>query len=156
MTTRTRPVPAAGDTAAGSLGVIEAQLRRLLARARAWSVQTAAAVHPELDPALYAVLMEIAANAPVRSVDLATCRGVTKSVISRQVAALTELGLVARRPDAHDARAFVIELTDEGHRAAETADAARRAYLQRIFDGVSPADLDRIASSLTVLNDALD
>lgn len=135
---------------------IERELRRLLSRARAVSRHTAAAVHPRLDPALYALLMDIVANAPIRSVELAHHRGVSKSVISRQVAALENLGLIARHTDPTDARASVIALTAEGHKAARTIDTARRDHLKRLFDDLSPEDLAQIAYSLGRLNDVLD
>lgn len=135
---------------------IERELRRLLARARSLSTHTAAAVHPQLDPALYALLMDIVAGAPVRSVDLAQSRGVSKSVISRQVAALGKLGLIARQPDPTDARASIITLTTEGRTAARTIDTARRKHLKRLFDDLSSEDLALIAQSLGRLNDVLE
>lgn len=135
---------------------IERELRRLLARARTVSTHTAAAVHPQLDPALYALLMNIVANAPARSVELAHSRGVSKSVISRQVAALEKLGLVARQPDPTDARASIITLTSDGRTAARTIDTARRKHLKRLFDDLSPDDLAQIAHSLERLNDVLE
>lgn len=138
------------------LGVIEEQLRRLLARARALSTHVAAAAHPQLEPAIYATLMEIVRQAPIRSVDLAARRGVSKSVISRQVADLERLGFIGREPDPDDARASVIVPTNSGRKAARTGDAARRAYLERLLHGLPSDELARIAASLTTLNDALE
>lgn len=135
---------------------IERELRRLLARARSLSTHTAAAVHPQLDPALYALLMDIVVGAPVRSVDLAQSRGVSKSVISRQVAALEKLGLIGRQPDPTDARASIITLTRDGRAAARTIDTARRKHLKRLFDDLSSEDLALIAQSLGRLNDVLE
>jgi DNA-binding MarR family transcriptional regulator len=134
---------------------IERELRRFLARARTLSTHTAAAVHPQLNPALYALLMDIVSRAPVRSVDLAQTRGVSKSVISRQVASLEDLGLIERRDDPTDARASVLVLTDKGRAAARTIDASRRKYTQRLFDQLPPEDLAQIAYSLGRLNDVL-
>lgn len=138
------------------VAIIETELRRLLARARAVSSQTAAAVHPQLDPALYAGLMEIVRSAPVRSVELAHARGVSKSVISRQVAALENLGLIAREPDPTDARASVLVLTKRGREAARTIDQARRMHLKRLFEALTPEELAQIAQSLGRLNDILE
>jgi DNA-binding MarR family transcriptional regulator len=156
MATANQTASAADASAVEHLCTIERELRRLLARARTVSTSTAAAVHPQLDPALYAVLMVVVANAPVRSVELAQTRGVSKSVISRQVAALQRLGLIAREPDPTDARASIIVLTADGRRAARTIEAARRSHLKRLFDQLSPDELAQIAHSLGQLNDVLE
>jgi DNA-binding MarR family transcriptional regulator len=157
MGTGDHDAPPAGTTdPVAQLRTIERELRRLLARARSLSTSTATAVHPQLDPALYALLMDIVAEAPVRSVDLAHCRGVSKSVISRQVAALEHLGLIVREPDPTDARASVIALTKQGRDAARTIDAARRKHLKRLFDRLSADDLAQLAHSLGRLNDILE
>jgi len=134
---------------------IEQELRRMYARSRTKSTQTAAAVHPQLDPAVYSMLMDIVAAAPVRSVDLAAQRGVSKSVISRQVSTLQILGLIERHADPTDARAAVLVLTDAGRKAARTIDAARRAYLKRLLDALSPEELGQVAHALRRLNDVL-
>ena len=149
--------PSAADTAAAShIRGIEQELRRLFQRTRALYGTAAAAVQPPLDDTLYALLMLVAAESPVRSVELAQRRGVSKSVISRQVATLTELGLLTRHDDPTDARAAVIVLTDAGRQAADAVNAARRAYLGRLFHGLTQDDLAQIAYSLGRLNDALD
>lgn len=152
---RTKP---SADQAASleHIRAIERELRRLLARARILSTHTAAAVHPQLDPALYALLMVIVNQAPVRSIDLAQARGVSKSVISRQVAALESLDLIRREPDPTDARASVIVLTGTGRAAARTIDGARRKHLKRLFDDLSPDDLAQIAHALNQLNAVLE
>lgn len=142
--------------ATANLRVIEHELRRLFARSRTWSTQTATAVHPELNPALYALLMDVVTEAPVRSVDLADRRGVSKSVISRQVAALEDLDLIHRAVDPTDARASVIVLTAKGRAAASTIEASRRTYLKKLFDDLSADDLAQLAHSLGRLNDVLD
>jgi DNA-binding MarR family transcriptional regulator len=149
--------PSAADAASVEhIRGIEQELRRLFRRTRAFYGTAAAAVQPPLDDALYTLLMLVAAEAPVRSVDLAQRRSVSKSVISRQVAALTDLGLLARHEDPTDARAAVIVLTEAGRQAADAVNAARRAYLGRLFHGLTQDDLAQIAYSLGRLNDALD
>ena len=40
--------------------------------------------------------------------------------------------------------------------AARTIEASRRRYLTKLFDGLSPEDLARIAHALGRLNDVLD
>jgi DNA-binding MarR family transcriptional regulator len=156
MTVEQHALAAHDESSIENVRTIERELRRLLARARTLSTHTAAAVHPQLDPALYALLMDIVAVAPARSVELAQSRGVSKSVISRQVAALEKLGLIGRQPDPTDARASIITLTNDGRKAARTIDTARRKHLKRLFDDLSADDLAQIASSLGRLNDVLE
>ncbi|MBV9594813.1 MAG: MarR family transcriptional regulator [Actinobacteria bacterium] len=154
-TTTSDPVLVPAGSAAEDVRTIERELRRLLARARTVSSATATAVHPQLDPALYALLMDVVAVAPARAVDLVQRRGISKSVISRQVATLEGLGLITRETDPNDARASVIVLTEAGREAARTIEAARRTYLKRLFEDLSAADLTQIAHSLGRLNDVL-
>lgn len=145
------PAPERAD-----LEAIERELRRMFARARSASVEMANLVHPDLDPALYVLLAEIGERAPVRSVELATQRGVTKGVISRQVRSLERLGLLAREPDPADARAFVLAPTTEGRQALRRAQAARRKYTRTLLDGLGATDLAAVADALRKLNGAFE
>lgn len=78
--------------------------------------------------------------------------GVSASVASRAVDALETMGLVRRAPDANDARALVISITDQGR-----ADLARRHhYIAAKFAQVLPdwteAETDDAIALLRQLN----
>jgi len=143
------------ESGAALTAVIETELRRLLSRSRSFSVELAQMVHPELDPALYVLLVQLAEHGQVRAVDLANLRGVTKGVVSRQVGVLRRLGLLDRTPDPSDARAQVIVLTPAGRRAVRRAQAARREYMKRMLERCSEDELVAISQTLRQLNELM-
>jgi DNA-binding MarR family transcriptional regulator len=135
---------------------IERELRRLNARARSFSVELARRVHPDVDPALYGLLVDIVEGDHVRATDLVETRSITKGAVSRQVRTLEQLGLLHRAPDPEDSRAYVLLPTPEGRRAVRTWQAARRRYTQYLLDSCSASELDMIAVALRRLNELLD
>ena len=135
---------------------IERELRRLLTRARSYAVDVARAVHPDLDPAVYSLLVEIAEHPPTRAVDLAEERGITKGVVSRQVGTLERLGLIGREPDPTDARAHILLPTAAGKRAVRRSQQARRAAIERLLSGCTPDELAGIAAALSRFNELME
>lgn len=112
---------------------LEQQVSLLLRRSRSVLRTMARNVHPDLDAAAYAVLLALGRAAPLRLVELADEFGLDKSTMSRQVAPLLRLGLVGRRPDPADGRAFLLELTEEGERRLGEASRARHeVWLARL------------------------
>jgi DNA-binding MarR family transcriptional regulator len=156
-TERVEPEPATArrESPAPWIDVIEDEMRQLLSRARSFSVELAEMVHPSLEPALYVLLVQLAELGQVRAVDLANQRGITKGVVSRQIETLESLSLLTRVPDPRDARARVIVLTAEGRRAVRRAQAARRAYLNRLLQECDADELTAIARGLTRLNELI-
>lgn len=146
----------AAGTSVESGAAIERELRRLLRRARAYSVELARLAHPGLDPAVHALLVDIFERGTVRAADLADERGVTKGVISRQVRSLEHLGLLARQPDESDARAHTLVLTVAGRRAVRRSQAARQRALEALLQGCTEAELAEMARSFERFNDLLE
>ncbi|HEU4999248.1 MAG TPA: helix-turn-helix domain-containing protein, partial [Lapillicoccus sp.] len=87
---------------------LERELTRFWRRSRVSSTSIAAEVHPDLDVASYTVLVTISdleRSLPggVRAIDVADTLGLHKSTMSRNIAVLERLGLVAREQSADDA-----------------------------------------------------
>jgi DNA-binding MarR family transcriptional regulator len=80
--------------------------------------------------------------------DLATTLAVSPSVISRALAPLEQAGLVARRHDAGDARAWVLTLSDLGRQTVEEQHAE---YLRLFVDAVADWGDEEIRSATTAL-----
>ncbi|MGV8965047.1 MAG: MarR family winged helix-turn-helix transcriptional regulator [Cellulomonas sp.] len=135
---------------------VERELGLLLRRARASTLAVSARVHPDLDASAYPLLVHVAQVPGARSCDLATHVGVGRATISRQVHRLVELGLLTRRPDPHDARGQLLELTAEGARLVADARDARRSWLHAALNDWTPDDVATLAWSLGRLNEALD
>ncbi|SHK77757.1 MarR family winged helix-turn-helix transcriptional regulator [Actinacidiphila paucisporea] len=133
------------------MDALERELTVLFRRARAASGELARAVHPELEPAAYGLLVRLQEAEPERATDLASYFGVGKATMSRQLRALEVLGLVTREPDPADGRAFLIRLTPDGRaRFNHVRHARRAAYLRQLSSWPRPdlADLARLLHNL--------
>jgi DNA-binding MarR family transcriptional regulator len=62
-------------------------------------------------------------------------------------------GLVARRPDPHDRRATLLELTAPGTELGQSIRSTRGAEAERLFDHLSAADRTDLARILRKLRD---
>ncbi|MFC5721391.1 MarR family winged helix-turn-helix transcriptional regulator [Streptomyces gamaensis] len=130
---------------------LERELSVFLRRARAQSGEMARAVHPDLEPAAYGLLVRLEDAGPQRATDLAAYFGVGKATMSRQLRALEELGLLTRTPDPADGRASQVSITDEGRaRFTRVRDARRERYACRLagWDRMEIAELARLLRQL--------
>lgn len=126
---------------------LERELSVLFRRARAYSGDLARAVHPELEPAAYGLLVRLEEAEPERATDLAGYFGVGKATMSRQLRALESLGLVTREPDPADGRAYLMRLTEEGReRFARVRTARRERFLRQLatWDRQEVSELSRL------------
>lgn len=145
----------AGTSGEPELLALERELAVFYRRARAVSGEMARQVHPELEPAAYALLAQLEDTGPQRATDLAGYFGVGKGTMSRQLRALGNLGLVARDTDPADRRAFLLRPTEEGRRRVRTVREARRAeYGDRLagWDRAEVAELARLLGRFNELS----
>jgi len=104
-----------------------------------------------LDRALFPLLVRVGLAGPIGVVDLAGQVGRDHSTVSRQIAKLETLGLVAREPDGQDQRVRAAVITPEGRRVADALSAARDRVFARLLDGWNEAerrDLTRLNRKL--------
>ena len=97
------------------------------------------------------VLHLVDQQGPMRVSDLATCRHVGVSTMSRNVAELTAAGLLAWELSADDARTHVVRLTPAGR---ADLDRARSEFLDRMLpalQGWTEAELAELERQLTRL-----
>ncbi|MEU3335414.1 MarR family winged helix-turn-helix transcriptional regulator [Streptomyces sp. NPDC002144] len=151
-----------GDEVRGSSGLtssgadpeylsLERELTILFRRARANQGEMAREVHPDLESAAYGLLIRLDEYGRQRATELAAYIGVGKATMSRQLRALEELGLVAREPDPADGRAWLVHLTEEGHRrVTKVRDARRARYVSQLshWDRGEVAELARLLAQL--------
>ncbi|AGI87896.1 MarR family winged helix-turn-helix transcriptional regulator [Streptomyces albidoflavus] len=134
---------------------LERELSLLFRRARAGQGELARAVHPQLEPAAYGLLVRLIEGGPQRATDLAAYMGVGKATISRQLGGLEELGLIDRAVDPADRRASLLRVTPLGsERVAAVAAARRSAYVRRLA-GWDRRDVGELARLLGRLNGVL-
>jgi DNA-binding MarR family transcriptional regulator len=133
---------------------VEQHLALLFRRARAFSSLAAKAVHAELEPESYGLLMRIHELQHVRAADLADYFGVGRPTISRQVAALEKLELVERAPDQKDGRSFLISLTAMGRERLQDVRSSSRQKFRDALDGWDEQEVSQLAGALQRLNQA--
>ncbi|MFF1926004.1 MarR family winged helix-turn-helix transcriptional regulator [Streptomyces sp. NPDC058221] len=75
------------------------------------------------------VLTRLSGESGVTASELASAEGVRHQSMTATVAALTDLGLVERRPDPGDGRRLLIALTPEGVRRVAEGRQARQEWL---------------------------
>lgn len=152
--------PSDDDPTTSTLRDAERELTRFLRRFRAASHTLAENVHPELDTAGYALLVnlfELLSDRPegVRASDLATVLHLHKSTTSRNIRELESLGLVRRVPDHSDARARLVQFTETGEQSLRSVRAARRRKLSESLARWPEHDVEDLARLLRRLGDDL-
>ncbi|WP_442961086.1 MarR family winged helix-turn-helix transcriptional regulator [Pseudarthrobacter sp. J64] len=136
-----------------ALNSVEDQLSLFWRRARSLSAQLSRQVHPDMEPAAYGLLSVLRREGPIRLTELASCLGVGKPSVSRQVAFLESIGLVYKEADPLDGRASSIRLTPEGEaKMSQVQDARRQAFRERLNEWPDE-ELETLAGYLARLNE---
>jgi DNA-binding MarR family transcriptional regulator len=94
-----------------------------------------------LDRALFPLLVVIERRGPIGVGELADRVGRDYTTVSRQVAKLESLGLVARRTSPADRRVNEAVVTDRGRAMTDAIDAARERLVRSILAAWSDQDL---------------
>ena len=105
----------------------------------------------DLDRALFPLLVRIERRGPLGIVELAELAGRDYTTVSRQVAKLESLGLVARQVNAQDARIKEAVATAQGRAMARALDGAREKVFASVladWDKEDVADLARLMRKL--------
>jgi DNA-binding MarR family transcriptional regulator len=144
---------AAGGGAADPRAELHAELVHMLAKARGVFARLAPQVHPRLDGEGLRLLLTVErvcenTGRGARGADLVAALGVHKSSISRGVTYLEGLGLLTRTPDDRDARAHLLEPTEEGARCLAAAHRQRDQEVAAALAGWSNEELCAAASVL--------
>lgn len=116
--------------------------------------------HPTVDrltPTQLATLSSVDRYGPLRIGDLAAREGIVAATMTRIVAVLEEQGLVQRRPDPVDGRAWQVQLSEEGAAMLAQLRSQRTGYFATRLDRCTPEQRAAIAAALPVLESlALD
>ena len=107
----------------------------------------------DLDRALFPLLVGIGHKGPIGVVELANLAGRDYTTVSRQVAKLESLGLVARRPSDADKRVSEATITAQGLQMTDRIDAARERIAAVLFADWSNRDLEDLARLLRRFTD---
>ena len=94
-------------------------------------------------------------SGPVRITDLADWQGVDKSTVTPQVRRLEARGLVSRRADPEDGRAWLLSTTEEGGRVLRDSYAAGAAVFDDILRDWNDEDRAALAALFARFADEL-
>ena len=108
-----------------------------------------------IDRALFPLLVGIERRGPIGVVELAAGAGRDHTTVSRQVAKLESLGLVARRSNPADRRIREAVVTDKGRAMTDALDAARARLAGPILARWSEDDLMQLTRLLRRFTDDL-
>ena len=139
MTHALRDDPARSMQAQTSQDVTDS-VATLVRTGRHITQRLAAELYGDLPANGYALLADLERNGAQRCSQLAATFGLDPSVISRQLSALTGLGLIERRPDAADGRASLTSLSPLGSQALAHTRALRGQWAAEALAGWSETD----------------
>lgn len=142
-----------GGELGSAVAALEQQFAVMFGKVRAQMRDRAAKVHPELSPAGYNLLGILVRSGPQHAGALAAALYADKSIVSRIVRQLTELGLVERQADPNDGRAWFVVATREAARRVEHVRTERRRELLELLAGWPVDDVHQLTGLLTRLND---
>ncbi|MGO4594700.1 MarR family winged helix-turn-helix transcriptional regulator [Leifsonia sp. 2TAF2] len=148
----TLPV-APGQASDAAISDVEEQFTRLFNQVSIAMRDRAQRIHPELQPGSYKLLTAIVRSGPIHAGALADMLYTDKSVISRQVKLLEDMGFVERKTDPEDRRASFIAATPEAIEKVNEVRAADQATLYRSLRRWSDEDVRRLAGLLERLNE---
>jgi DNA-binding MarR family transcriptional regulator len=135
-----------------ALRTVENQISLFWRRGRSLSQQLSRQVHPDMEPAAYGLLTVIRREGPIRLTELATCIGVGKPSVSRQIAFLESIGLVSKEADPLDGRAQTIRLTPKGEEKMHQVQDARREVFRERLGEWPVEELQTLAEYMAKLN----
>lgn len=147
-------VTEAADGIDEAIADVEDELSMLFSRIRTIWKESAQQVHPDLQPAGYKLLSAITRLGTTNAHVLAETFEMDKSVVSRQIRMLEDLGLVETRIDERDGRVRVLGATP---RAFELVQGVRDRNQQRLRDvlvGRPEAELRSFADLLRSIGNA--
>jgi DNA-binding MarR family transcriptional regulator len=146
----------ASDDRTEAILAVEGEMARIVRATRAFLLENAARFSTELPPSGFWVLRYIVKNAPTAPGTIVAHIGMDKSVVSRHLRLLKDLGFVTSVPDPADGRASLYEPTP----ATLERMAAIRHEVQSTYAGAldawTDADLHQFVRLLTTFNDTLD
>ena len=129
-----------------SLGFLVADLARLMRRAFEQRLQGCT-----LTLAQARTLIHVARQEGVRQIDLADAMELQPITLARLIDQLAEAGLVERRPDPADRRAYRVYLLPAAQNELATIEREAAAIRARALQGLDPAQADATLAALRIM-----
>ena len=133
---------------------VEDELSMLFSRIRTIWKESAQQVHPDLQPAGYKLLSAITRLGTTNAHVLAETFEMDKSVVSRQIRMLEDLGLVETRIDERDGRVRVLVATPKAFELVQGVRDRNQQRLRDVLVGRPEAELRSFADLLRSIGNA--
>ena len=137
-----------------ALAEFQGHLNLIFTKARSLWKESAARIHPDLQPAGYKLLASIARAGSSNGHQLAELFEMDKSVVSRQVRMLEELDLIESRPDENDGRLRVLTATPAACAALADVRGDHAQRLRASITGLTPAEIRTASKVFRLLAEA--
>jgi DNA-binding MarR family transcriptional regulator len=134
-----------------ALSEFQGHLNLIFARARSLWKESAARIHPELQPSGYKLLTFIARAGSANAHQLADSFEMDKSVVSRQVRMLEDLDLLVSRPDDNDGRQRVLTATPAACEILADLRGDHADRLRGILSELTPEELQSASKVFRLL-----
>jgi len=134
-----------------ALAEFQGHLNLIFARARSLWKESAARIHPELQPSGYKLLTFIARAGSANAHQLADRFEMDKSVVSRQVRMLEDLHLLESRPDDNDGRQRVLTATPAACEILADLRGDHADRLREILTELTPDELQAASKVFRLL-----
>lgn len=134
-----------------ALAEFQGHLNLIFVRARALWKESAARIHPELQPSGYKLLTHIARAGSANAHQLADSFEMDKSVVSRQVRMLEDLGLLESRPDDQDGRQRVLTATPAACKTLAELRGDHAGRLRETLAELTPTELQTASKVFRLL-----
>lgn len=102
------------------------------------------------------VLLTVARNEGLSQTGIVERTGIDRSTLADIVRRLQRKGLLRRRRTRQDARAYAVNLTDQGQRSMRVAESLMQRVDERILGALSPKERDRFMAGLHGILGALE
>jgi DNA-binding MarR family transcriptional regulator len=143
----------AGSATDAAIAAVEEQFTALYRQVKTRMRRRASLVHPDLAVMGYVILTTLGRHGATHAGALSEALGMDKSLLSRQLRTLEELGLVERTQDPTDKRSSILTLTGFGTERVGTVQAADRAALYGQLRDWEVDDLNALARLLARVNE---
>ncbi|HWK19936.1 MAG TPA: MarR family winged helix-turn-helix transcriptional regulator [Microbacteriaceae bacterium] len=155
----TSPAPGADTDASAAVESLEVAFRRVTQLVKRSVTTIATSVHPEMRHAGWVVFTVVHRGGtdgqPVTVGEIIAETGMDKSVVSRQLRALSDWELVTTSRSAADARVIVVEPTELARERFRDVRARQREFYRLVLSDWPAADLRKLEELLNRLADAI-
>lgn len=120
---------------------IQAGISQLVRGSRKALITNVALIAPEMAPAAFVIMTQIADTFPASPAALIAATGLDRSVVSRHLTALTRDGYLVSEPDPHDGRVALFSPTPDAEEKFSAVSKARHGWTADVVSDWTQQDV---------------